>query len=191
MIAIERTLVSEDLLEKKFICDLGKCKGACCVEGTSGAPLEFEEIKILEDIYEKVKPYMNKEGIAEIDKVGVSLIDDDGEYVTPLVDGNKHCAFVVFDKGIAKCSIEKAFYDGIIDFKKPVSCHLYPVRITKYKDYDAVNIQPWNVCKPAYVLGKKADMPVYRFLEEPLIRRFGKDWYDQLKIAAEINDGQK
>jgi len=191
MIAIENTIVSEDLLEKKFICDLSKCKGACCVEGTSGAPLEHEEIQVMEDIYEKVKPYMNKEGIAEIDKLGVFVMDTDGDYVTPLVDGHKHCAFVVFEKGIAKCSIEKAYNDGIIDFKKPVSCHLYPVRITKFKDYEAVNIQQWSVCKPAYALGKKADVPVYKFLEEPLTRRFGKNWYNQLKIADEINGNGK
>ncbi len=186
MIAIDNTLVSEHLLEKKFVCDLEACKGACCVEGESGAPLEEEEIPILEEIYDKVKPYMDKDGIKAIDKQGFYVIDEDGDYTTPLIKGAQ-CAFVYFDDtNTAKCAIEKAHREGKIDFQKPISCHLYPVRIKKYKSYEAVNYHKWHLCKPACVCGAKLDVPVYRFLKEPLIRRFGEDWYAQLCAAAAI-----
>lgn len=185
MIAIDKTLVSDDLLERKFVCDLAACKGECCVAGDSGAPLEPEEEAILTSILPEVIPYMNKEGIKEIKKSGVALIDSDGDLVTPLVDGVKHCAFVIFEDSIAKCAIEKAYYDGKIKFKKPVSCHLYPVRITKYKEFDAVNYQEWDVCKPACTCGEKLDVPVYKFLKEPLVRKYGKAWYKQLELVAE------
>lgn len=185
MIAIDKTLVSDDLLERKFVCDLAACKGECCVAGDSGAPLEPEEEAVLTSILPEVIPYMNKEGIKEIKKSGVALIDSDGDLVTPLVDGVKHCAFVIFEDSIAKCAIEKAYYDGKIKFKKPVSCHLYPVRITKYKEFDAVNYQEWDVCKPACSCGEKLDVPVYKFLKEPLVRKYGKAWYKQLELVAE------
>ena len=184
MIAIDNTLVSDDLLDRKFDCDLNACKGECCVAGDSGAPLEKEEEEILNSILPLVKPYMNEEGIAEIEKSGVAVIDSDGDLVTPLVDGVKHCAFVIMENSIAKCSIEKAYYDGKITFKKPISCHLYPVRINKYKDFDAVNYQEWEVCKPACVCGDKLDVPVYKFLKEPLIRKYGATWYQQLELVA-------
>lgn len=184
MIAIDNTLVSDDLLDRKFVCDLNACKGECCVAGDSGAPLEKEEEEILNTILPLVKPYMNEEGIAEIEKSGVALIDSDGDLVTPLVDGVKHCAFVIFENSIAKCAIEKAYYDGKITFKKPISCHLYPVRINKYKDFDAVNYQEWEVCKPACVCGDKLDVPVYKFLKEPLTRKYGVAWYQQLELVA-------
>jgi hypothetical protein len=190
MLAIDHTLVTEDLLDKKFLCDLNACKGECCVAGASGAPLEPDEVMILEEIYPKVKPYMNAEGIAEIEKSGLVLTDTDGDLVTPLVNGHKQCAFVVFDDGIAKCSIEKAFYDGKVDFKKPISCHLYPIRITKYKDFDAVNYQRWEVCKPACQCGKKLDVPLYKFLKEPLVRKYGVGWYKQLELFAAEKEKQ-
>jgi len=191
MIAIENTLVSDLLLEKKFVCDLHACKGACCVEGESGAPLEKEEIEILQGILEKVKPFMNAEGIAEVEKEGVFVIDSDGDIVTPLVEGDKHCAFAVFEKGIAACAIEKAYLAGKIKFKKPVSCHLYPVRITKYKEFEAVNFHSWNVCKPARTCGNKLNVPVFKFLKEPLIRKYGKNWYEELEEAYKINEAIK
>lgn len=180
MITIKNTIVSEDLLEKKFVCDLSKCKGECCVAGDSGAPLEEEELKILEEVYEKVKPYMPADGIRSISEQGLYVIDDDNDFTTPLVDG-KHCAFVIFEEGIAKCAIEKAYNENKISFKKPVSCHLYPVRITKYNNYDAVNYDKWEVCQPARKCGEKAGIPVYLFLKEPLIRKYGEDWYNELK----------
>ncbi|HEX8517183.1 MAG TPA: DUF3109 family protein [Bacteroidia bacterium] len=185
MIAIDNTIVSEHLLEKKFVCDLNACKGECCVAGDSGAPLDEEEIAIMEDIWDEVKPYLPKDGVKAIEKQGMFVIDDDGDYTTPLVKG-KHCAFTIFDKGIAKCGIEQAYLDGKVKWKKPISCHLYPVRITKYKDYDAVNYHKWEVCKPACECGAKLDVPVYKFLKGPLIRKYGEDWYKQLELADKL-----
>ena len=186
MIAIEKTLVSEDLLEKKFVCDLSACKGACCVAGNAGAPVEDEEVETLKKEFFKIRPYMIPEGIETIEKEGFAVIDEDGDQGIPLLPGKGQCAFVFFDKGVASCAIEKAHRDGKIEFKKPISCHLYPVRITKYKDYDAVNYEKWSVCKPACKCGDKLDVPVFRFLKEPLIRKYGKGWYEQLSTANKL-----
>lgn len=187
MIAINNTLVSEDLIERKFVCDLNACKGACCVEGESGAPLEKEEREIIESVLEKVKPYMNEKGKKAIAKQGPHVIDSDGDYTTPLVSKGGECAYVFFDEtNTAKCAFEKAYLEGIIAWKKPISCHLYPVRITKYKNYDAVNYHSWSLCKPACECGKKLDVPVYKFLKEPLVRHFGKDWYKELELKAKV-----
>ncbi len=191
MIAINTTLVSEDLLDKKFVCDLAACKGACCVQGESGAPLDKEETEILEKIYPIVKPYMVEKGIKAIEKHGKFVIDSDGDYVTPLVGKEKECAYVFFDKaGIAKCAIEQAWLDKKIDWQKPISCHLYPVRITKYKTYDAVNYHKWSVCKAACVHGENLKVPVYKFLKTALIRKYGKDWYKQLELAAKTHEAK-
>ncbi len=184
MIAIDNTLVSEELLEKKFVCDLNACKGECCVAGDSGAPLEDRETTILDDIYEDVKPYMQADGIEAVEKHGKYLIDFEGDIVTPLVD-DKHCAYVYFENEIAKCAIEKAYYEGKVDFKKPISCHLYPVRINKYKDFEAVNYDKWNICSPACDCGIKLGVKVYQFLKEPLIRKYGEKWFEQLKLYDE------
>lgn len=187
MIAIDKTLISEDLLDKKFVCDLNACKGACCVAGDSGAPLEKDELQILDSILEKVKPYMVKKGIKAVEKYGSYVIDGDGDYTTTLVSPGAECAFVFFDENkIAKCAIEQAYYDGKIDWKKPISCHLYPVRITAHKEYDAVNYDKWSICKPACECGAKLDVPVYKFLKEPLIRKYGKDWFKQLEKSAKL-----
>lgn len=187
MIAINNTLISEDLLDKKFVCDLNACKGACCVAGDSGAPLDEDELPILDSILEKVKPYMVKKGLAAVEKCGAYVVDDDGDYTTTLVGEKMECAFVYFDENnITKCAIEKAYYDGVIDWKKPISCHLYPVRITKHKKYDAVNYDKWDVCKPACACGEKLDVPVYKFLKEPLIRKYGKEWYRELENNAKL-----
>ncbi len=187
MIAIDKTLISEDLFDKKFVCDLNACKGACCVAGDSGAPLDKDELKQLEAVVDAVKPYMTKKGIAAVKKHGAYVIDSDGDYTTTLVSEKAECAFVFFDENkIAKCAIEQAYYDGKISWKKPISCHLYPVRITKYKSYDAVNYSKWDVCEPACECGKKLDVPVYKFLKEPLIRKFGKEWFKQLEKSAEL-----
>lgn len=186
MIAIEDTLVSDEIVRKKFVCNLNACKGECCVAGDSGAPLEKSEILILKEIYPKIKSHIPSEGIAAIEQLGLHVVDEDGDDVTPLVDGNKHCAFVYFDdQQVAKCSIEKAYYDGVVEFKKPISCHLYPIRITQYKTYTAVNYHKWEVCNDACILGRELKVPVYQFLKEPLIRRFGNDWYEALEIAAQ------
>jgi len=187
MIAIDKTLISEDLLEKKFVCDLNACKGACCVAGDSGAPLEEDELLILDSIVEKVKPYMTKKGIKAIEKNGSYVIDSDGDYTTTLVSEGAECAFVFFDENkIAKCAIEKAYYDRAVNWKKPISCHLYPVRITKHKGYDAVNYDKWAICEPACACGQKLDVPVYKFLKEPLIRKYGKNWFKQLEQNAQL-----
>lgn len=185
MIAIGKTLVSEDLLERRFVCDLNACKGECCVAGDSGAPLDKEELPVFDEILEKVKPFMTQKGLRAIKKQGPYVIDSDGDYTTTLVSPGAECAFVYFDENkIAKCAIEKAYNEGVISWKKPLSCHLYPVRITKYKSYDAVNYHRWSVCKPACECGKKLDVPVYRFLKEPLIRKYGREWFSNLEQSA-------
>ncbi len=185
MIHLGKTLISEDIIEKEFVCNLSKCKGICCVEGESGAPLEENEILILDEIYETVKPSMRQEGIQTIEKQGKHIIDDEGDYVTPLVNGAE-CAYVVFEEnGTAGCAIEKAYHNNKIDWKKPISCHLYPIRITDYSEYSAVNYHRWPICNDACTLGKELQVPVYEFAKEALIRKFGEDWYNELCLIAE------
>ncbi len=185
MIQFENTLLSEDLFEKHFTCDLNACKGACCVEGDAGAPLEKEEIEQLKKLYSKIKPYLRKEGIKAIKQQGVYTIDDEGDYVTPLID-NKECAYVVFDeKGIAKCGIEQAHSDGKISFKKPISCHLYPIRINKVGKMDALNYSKWGICDPACALGASTKIKIYEFVKDALIRKYGDKWYEELKSIDE------
>jgi hypothetical protein len=185
MLEIGKTIVSFDVLEEHFMCDLLKCKGACCVEGDSGAPLTQEEGVIIEQILSDVEPYMTSEGRAVIREKGTSVIDYDGDLVTPLVN-NRECAFVYRDEqGVTKCAIEKAFLDGKTTFRKPVSCHLFPVRITEYKRFDAVNYQQLAICKPGRTCGKGKKLPLYQFLKEPLIRKYGSEWYEQLHYAAQ------
>lgn len=182
MLQIKDTLISQDLLEKNFCCDLEKCKGACCVKGDAGAPLMQEEVDLLPMIIEKIKPFLRKIGIESIEQQGTHVIDDENETVTPLVNG-KECAYVVFEKGIAKCGIEKAYDAEVITFRKPISCHLYPVRLKKYEQFIAVNYDKWDICDPARKLGDKLNLSVHTFVQEALIRRFGKNWYMHLKIA--------
>ena len=184
MIQIKDTVVSEELLKRKFICNLDACKGACCVEGDAGAPLEKNELEELEKVFEVVKPYLSKKNIEALEE-DLYTIDQDGDYVTQLVDG-KECAYVFFDeKGITKCSIEQAYLDGKTTFKKPISCHLFPVRLNKYKSFTAVNYAYWNICDDACDLGEKLGVKTYEFLKEPLIRKFGQEWYDELKLVDE------
>lgn len=186
MIQIDNALLSEDIFSKKFVCDLSACKGACCVEGDSGAPLEAEEVGMLEDALDSIKPYMRQEGIDRVEETGVFTIDVDGEYVTPLVN-DEECAFVSFDKnGTAKCSIEQAHRDGKTDFLKPISCHLYPIRLTQLKDYIALNYHHWPICDPARSCGAKLDVKVFRFLKEPITRKFGKEFFDKLIEADKL-----
>lgn len=187
MIAIDNTLVSEDILEKKFVCDLNACKGACCVAGDSGAPLDKEELDVLDSVVEKVKPYMTKKGLKAIEKNGSFVVDGDGDFTTTLVAPGEECAFVYFDEqNIAKCAIEKAYLEKKITWQKPISCHLYPIRIKKTKTYDAVNYDRWEVCKPACSCGEKLNVPVYKFLKTPLIRKYGNKWFKQLEQAAKL-----
>ena len=179
MIQVDDKIISLDVFEKHFVCDLSACKGACCIEGDSGAPLIKQEEEILDYFYEKVKPYMRAEGITEIENQGVAVFDADGDLTTPLVN-NRECAFVIDEKGISKCSIEKAYYAGEVDFKKPISCHLFPIRIKEYRDFDAVNYEEIKICKPACKCGSELEVPVYAFLKEPLIRKYGEAWYNKL-----------
>ena len=185
MIQVEDKIISMDIFEKQFVCDLNACKGACCVEGDSGAPLTVEEEKKLNTIYEKVKPYMREEGILEIEKRGVSVFDSEGELTTLLVN-NRECAFVVNEYGVSKCAIEKAYLDEKTDFKKPISCHLFPIRIKEYRDFDAVNYEDIKICKSACECGAKLEVPVYAFLKEPLIRKYGEVWYKELLEATKL-----
>jgi hypothetical protein len=187
MIAIGNTLISEDLLEKKFVCDLNACKGECCVAGDSGAPLDKEELELLEGVVEKVKPYMTKKGVRAVEKHGSWVKDSDGDYTTTLVSEGAECAFVFFDeKKIAKCAIEQAYNEGKVKWKKPISCYLYPVRITKHKTYDAVNYHKWDICKPACECGAKMNVPVFQFLKKPLIQKYGKKWFEELMQAYQL-----
>ncbi len=183
MIEIENTILSRDLIEKKFVCDIEKCKGLCCVEGDSGAPLEKKEIKLLEKNLYKILPYLRGEGRQVIEENGVYVIDWDSDFVTPLVN-ERECAYAIFDEGIAKCGIEKAYLDKITSFRKPISCFLYPVRVQKLKQFDAVNYDKWNICKSAIALGNELKTPIYKFLKEPLSQKYGEEWYNQLKLVA-------
>lgn len=184
MIQIDDTLVSLDVLESKFICDLSHCKGICCVEGDSGAPLLEEEVTELEKALPVIWDDLSPEAQDIIDKQGVSYVDTEGDLVTSIVN-NKDCVFTCYDAdGTCKCAVEKAYRAGKLSFYKPVSCHLYPIRVTEYDTFSAVNYHRWEICKAAEVLGKKVGMPVYKYLKEPLIRRFGADWYDSLEEVA-------
>lgn len=180
MIQIDDTVVSEMLLEKKFICNLKACKGACCVEGDAGAPLEKEELNELKKVYPVVKTYLSDQSIEALNKE-LYTIDDDGEYVTTLVNG-KECAYVIFEQdGTSKCGIEQAYIDGKISWQKPISCHLFPVRLTKYKAFIAVNYAYWDICDDACILGEQLGVKTYQFLKEPLIKRFGEKWFKELE----------
>lgn len=184
MFQLDKTIVSEDILDNDFVCNLNACKGACCVKGESGAPLELEETKVLDEIYPKIKSLLREEGIKAIESQGTWIKNDFSEIETPLVDGEE-CAYVIFDdKGISKCGIEEANNQKLIDFKKPISCHLYPVRVKEYSSFSAVNYHKWQICDDACDLGKSLQVPVYRFVKQALIRKFGQDWYDNLEKAA-------
>lgn len=191
MIKIGEVLVSDDIKEKEFVCNLEKCKGACCVEGDYGAPLEEDELEILKEIYPHVKPYLTKEGIQAIEEQGTHVLDDDGDLSTPTI-GGKECAYALYDeKGILKCGIEQAYYDKKISWKKPISCHLYPIRITKKKNFEAVNYHKWDICSPACTFGKELGVPIYKFLKDPLIRKYGQAWYDELVSVIEASENEK
>jgi len=191
MVEIDNKLISLDVFEKRFVCDLNACKGACCIEGDSGAPLEEEEIDLIEDNLEKIKPYMRAEGLAEVDKTGVFYMDQDNEPVTTLVN-DAECAFVFFDENnITKCAIEAAYNNGDISYKKPISCHLYPIRVKKLTNYVALNYSHWKICNDACKLGKSLDVKTFRFLKEPIIRKWGEDFYAQLEIVDKELESRK
>jgi hypothetical protein len=192
MIIVGNALVSEDILEKKFACQIDKCKGECCVQGDAGAPLLKDEADIILDIYDKIEPYISADGIAEIKENGFVTRDTDGDLVT-VCRSSGECVFVVYeDKGIASCAIEKAHAAGDIDFKKPISCHLYPIRAKKYGSYIAMNYHHWDICNDACKAGSEMNVPVYEFLKEAIIRKMGEDWYQELsEIAKDWHNREK
>lgn len=193
MIAIDSVLLSDDVVEAQFVCDLLKCKGGCCVDGDCGAPLTEAETHILKDIYPEVKPYLKQEYIEEIEQQGLYVWDDEYGHVTPTINGGICVyAYTEADSQIVKCAIEKAWRDGKIDFQKPISCHLYPIRIIENEGYEAVNYSPRkDLCKPACKLGAKLKVPVYQFLKGPLVRKYGEDFYEALDAVAQKIHAQK
>jgi len=184
MFQLGKTIVSEDILAKDFVCNLSACKGACCVDGDAGAPLSKEETTILESIYPQIKPFLRTEGIAAIETQGSWTTGTEGELETPLIE-NRDCAYVIYDGPTALCGIEQAYNQGVVSWKKPVSCHLYPIRVKDFTEFAAVNYDKWDICSDACELGKELQVPVYKFVKEALIRRFGIDWYTELEQVAE------
>lgn len=185
MIAIDNVLLSDEIVEEQFVCDLAKCKGGCCVDGDAGAPLEKIELKEINKAYPEVAPYLTSEGLQTIESEGKYIYDREFGWVTPIIS-NGMCAYGMIDKkGIVKCGIEQAYNDGKIDWKKPISCHLFPIRIKKTGKTELVNYEPReDLCQPACVLGKALRVPVYQFLKEPLIRKYGEDFFEALSATA-------
>lgn len=186
MIDIDGKIVSVDLLREGFLCDLSQCKGICCVEGNAGAPLDIDEVDILEEEYPNYKPYMTPEGIEAVERQGFMVIDEDGDYTTPLVN-DAECAYTYTENGITLCAIEKAWMEGKCSFRKPISCHLYPIRLINFSNGSVgLNYHRWSVCDCARKCGKKVGVPVYKSLKEAITRRFGEEFYTQLDAAAEL-----
>lgn len=184
MFQIGKTIVSEEIIENDFVCNLNACKGACCIDGDAGAPLEEKETEVLVDIYNDVKPFLRPEGVKAIEEQGAFVKGDDGEWETTLIN-NSECAYVIYsENNIAKCGIEEAYNQGKVKWKKPVSCHLYPVRVREYSELTAVNYHKWQICDTACTLGEELKVPIYTFVREALIRKFGEDWYRELEQAA-------
>ena len=186
MIEIDDKIVSSDLLRECFACDLGKCKGICCVEGDAGAPLELDEVDLLEEEYENYAPYMTEEGRQEVERQGFMVVDSDGDYTTPLVN-NAECAYAFSENGVTFCAIERAYREGKCSFLKPISCHLYPIRVKQFSNGSyGLNYHRWSVCRDAVECGKKIGLPVYKALKEPIIRRFREEFYKALECAEEL-----
>jgi hypothetical protein len=185
MFQIGKTLVSEDLIEKDFVCNISACKGECCIDGDAGAPLDEDELQKMEEVYPVVKPYLSEESIKAIDKQGIYVKGEDGDWETPLLNGQA-CVYVIYDdNNTAKCAIEEAYNKGEVSWKKPVSCHLYPIRVKSFSKYSAVNYDKWDICSDACSLGKELQVPVFKFVKEALVRKFGQPWYDELELVAE------
>ena len=186
MIQIQHTVISEDIFEEKFICDLCKCKGQCCVDGESGAPITKEEYTEINDILPEIWDDLSPKAQELINEQGIAYTDYDGELVTSIIKGEE-CVFTFFDEnGVCKCAIDNAYREGRISVQKPISCHLYPVRLKEYVEFTALNYNRWSICEPAVDLGRKNGVPLYRFLKEPLIRKFGEDWYNEVCEAADL-----
>ena len=191
MIQVGDVILSDDIFEEHFICDLSKCKGSCCVEGDAGAPLEADEIEKINSILPEIWNDLSPLAQSLINTQGISYTDYDGEQVTSIING-RECVFTYTDEdGIVKCAIEKAHREGRIDVRKPISCHLYPIRVMKYKGYTALNYSRWSICKPAIALGKSQGVKIYQFLKEPLIRAYGEEWYQEVCEAAALLEQEK
>lgn len=185
MFQVGKTIVSEAIFDNDFACNLSACKGACCIDGDAGAPLEADEIKTLREIYPKLKPHLTSEGINAIESQGLYVTTEDGELETPLVNG-ADCAYVIYDQSkTALCGIEEAYNQGDVGWKKPVSCHLYPIRVKDYSEFSAVNYHRWQICDSACSLGQELKTPIYKFVKEALIRKFGSAWYDKIEALAD------
>lgn len=185
MLQIGNVLVSLDIVEGYFCCDIESCKGECCIEGDAGAPLLESELEEIRKVLPAITPDLTPAGRHEIEENGPSYIDEEGDLVTTIVEG-RECAFCTYAPGgVCLCSFEKAFREGRTDFYKPISCHLYPARIKEFPSFTAVNYHRWKICRRAEILGKAKGIRVYQFLREPLTRRFGEEWYEELRTAAE------
>lgn len=191
MFQLGKTIVSEEILEKEFVCNLNACKGACCVEGEAGAPLEEQELDELRDNFEKIRPYLEEKGLQAIKEQGLFTSNELGEHETPLIEG-KDCAYVIYDeRNHAMCGIEEAYNQGAVQFKKPISCHLYPIRIRQYSEFAAINYHKWEICDDACTLGKELQVPIYQFVKQALIRKFGEKWYHELEeVAVKVKSKQ-
>lgn len=186
MVIVQEKLISEDVLRESFVCNLQACKGACCWEGDFGAPLETEELHILTGIFEKIRPFLLPEAVGRLREEGLYALYEDGTFGTTLMP-NGACAYMTYDKnGVAQCGIEQAFRAGATGFQKPISCHLYPIRISADRkgQFEALNYDRWDICSPACQLGKKLKVPVYQFLRDAIIRKYGEDFYEELDAAA-------
>ena len=188
MIDIDDKILHRDILLQNFCCDINKCKGICCIDGDSGAPLEKEEEEKIKSILPLIYNDLTFEARSEIDKNGISVIDVEDELTTAICKNSGACVFVQYDdSGIAYCVIEKAYEKGLSDFKKPISCHLYPIRIKKYRKFDAINYNVWDICKDAIICGNEKNIKIYEFLKDALIRKYGEEWYNKV-CELEIND---
>ena len=187
MIEIDGKIVSTDILTTPFACDISICKGQCCIDGDSGAPLDIDEVDALEEEYENYRPYMTAEGIAAVEEQGFMVVDIEGDYTTPLVN-NAECAYAFRNaEGVTLCAIEAAYWDGKCAFRKPVSCHLYPIRLVEFSNGSVgLNYHRWNICSSACECGKRIGLPMYKALKEPITRRFGEEFYTALEQAADL-----
>lgn len=190
MYVVGNVYISDDLADHYFYCDLAKCKGACCEQGDSGAPLAPEETQIIEEIIEDIKPYLTEEGRETIRQQGLYVTDSEGDLATPTA-GGKECVYAYKnEQGVWQCAFETAWLKGKTHFQKPISCHLYPVRVTRLAVEEALNYHRWEICKPACSLGGATQMPLYRFLKQALVRKYGLEWYEELDKQVKERIGE-
>ena len=181
MIEIEGKVINTEIFRRRFVCDISKCKGTCCYDGDSGAPLEKEELDKLTEVFPAVEPLLSDKEREEISRQGLWVTDADGDFVTPIIDG-RECVYTNREPdGTWSCAIEKAFREGKTNWRKPISCYLYPIRVSKTRKYELLNFHEWEVCRPAMELGQKVGTPAYKFLREPIIEKFGEDFYKELE----------